>query len=661
MYLWKFCCKAAYPAAPAKVDAVREEDFRSTSCYNKNDGLIKLNNLMRIEQGKNRLLYTIIGTAAVLTIIIPVLALSFDGRTPVMTALPWVNSVVFTVIVTTSLMITFVSFIRFHILGTPTAFWISLAFASFSLGAFFYITTYPGLLLDGQSILAKLPNTSAWIGMLSQSFFIGLLFAAVFGSWPSRLQGGEQASKLLFWGLLALLAIVCILSIAVEQLLPGLVTPWGEYLPLLRGWEVVSIGLVAILAALTTRSYIRQRDTILGLAALYLVIYFYATIAALLGTQRYDFWWMFYRILAVGGSLVVGMGILSEQGRLLQQVRDGSERFRVALENSSIAAFQLDRSLKFTWAYIPAFEQSGLSLIGKRVTEMPLHGMSPDLVKFLQSVIDSGQPKRKELTGQTSGKREDLILTGRPVFGAGGEVNGLIGAIMDISEIRLLEAQKIENEVRVQVQRRLLDYQEKERLQLARELHDQPLQDFLAINMYLGDMLASGCDEQAEKLRVIQSMLMEGIREIRTIALNLRPPILMHLGIEKVIINFVDSFAQQNQDINVDMRLEIGIDKLPEARRLAFYRIFQELMNNIIKHAQASQVFIRLQRSDGHLILHVADNGKGFNYNVDWTDLANAGHLGLIGVRERLEIINGQIEIHSIPSKGTSVKVTVPE
>lgn len=90
------------------------------------------------------------------------------------------------------------------------------------------------------------------------------------------------------------------------------------------------------------------------------------------------------------------------------------------------------------------------------------------------------------------------------------------------------------------------------------------------------------------------------------------------------------------------------------------FRIYQELLNNIVKHAQASQVCIQLIRRKSEVVFDVQDNGTGFTVTTDWLELAQRGHLGLVGVRERAEAVGGKVHIQCSPNEGTRVQVAMP-
>jgi signal transduction histidine kinase len=224
----------------------------------------------------------------------------------------------------------------------------------------------------------------------------------------------------------------------------------------------------------------------------------------------------------------------------------------------------------------------------------------------------------------------------------------------------ILERQRIEAEL-AEVQRRLIDNVEVQRLELAQEIHDGPIQDLYAINMQM-DILRSSMVEKEQKELIVAAneKLKQVVHSLRTISGELRPPTLAPFGLEKAI----RSHAQQIQAAQPDLQIYLDLSpdkKLIEERiRLALYRIYQSAFANVLRHAQASRVEIRLILNGEKVVLEIQDNGCGFDVPSRWLGFARKGHLGLLGASERAEAVDGKLEITSSPGKGTLVRVTAP-
>ncbi len=213
-----------------------------------------------------------------------------------------------------------------------------------------------------------------------------------------------------------------------------------------------------------------------------------------------------------------------------------------------------------------------------------------------------------------------------------GKPRFMIGTVEDITAQKQIEADLIE------VQRRLLQEREMERLHLAQELHDGPLQDIIGVSYQL-EALEDALEEESDlaQLRVTKSALEELTRTVRAICGELRPPALAPFGLEKAIRSHVQSFQETHPEYRVVLNLAHDRHILPEETRLALFRIYQESMNNILRHAQASTIWVRFLMDEEQAVLEIQDDGKGFLMPERGLDLAREGHLGLVGAIERAE------------------------
>lgn len=224
----------------------------------------------------------------------------------------------------------------------------------------------------------------------------------------------------------------------------------------------------------------------------------------------------------------------------------------------------------------------------------------------------------------------------------------------------IVQRRRIEQEL-AEVQRRLLDRVEGERLELAQELHDGPLQELYGAAYQLSEFKLRAEDQEAQaEIGTLQERLQQLIQSLRSMAGELRPPALAPFGLERAIRSHAEQFAQLHPSLQVKLELAPDEKALTEQVRLVLFRIYQVGLINVVRHAQASQVTIRFRLDKQQAVLEIEDNGCGFKVPKRWFTFARKGHLGLVGAAERAEAVGGRLEVVSERSKGTRLLVVVP-
>jgi len=204
--------------------------------------------------------------------------------------------------------------------------------------------------------------------------------------------------------------------------------------------------------------------------------------------------------------------------------------------------------------------------------------------------------------------------------------------------------------------------QEEERRRISRELHDQMGQHLTALMLRLGGLKDSVGEDSPfrESLRWLEDYAARIGQEAHRIALDLRPTSLDDLGLPVAIANYAEDWSRRS-GIEAEVRTRgLESERLPAPVETAIYRIVQEAMTNVLKHAGAGRVVITLNRMRGYLILIVEDDGKGFESDESAGTFAPRARLGLMGMKERAALAGGTMEIESVPGGGTSVLVRIP-
>ena len=222
---------------------------------------------------------------------------------------------------------------------------------------------------------------------------------------------------------------------------------------------------------------------------------------------------------------------------------------------------------------------------------------------------------------------------------------------LDQANLALLEAQ-----------RRLLSEHEQERKQLAREIHDQVIQDLLSINYDLEGMESeqSVPPALASDLSGVRHGIRELVDKLRGICGDLRPLTLDSLGLGAALQSYTRVWSART-GIESVLNLDENLGRLPEATELSIFRIIQEGLNNVWRHAQASIVHISLQHTSPRMLMvTLQDNGRGLAEDFNINALAAQGHYGVIGISERVALLGGRFRLQNLPEGGTLIVVEIP-
>ncbi len=210
-------------------------------------------------------------------------------------------------------------------------------------------------------------------------------------------------------------------------------------------------------------------------------------------------------------------------------------------------------------------------------------------------------------------------------------------------------------------QLRLMTEREEERKFLARELHDQVIQDLLSFNYRLEDIESELDDEvQQQELAAVRQSVRAVVADLRQLCSDLRPPTLDAHGLTAAIRSLAEEWAERHR-IQLDLRIDPKLGRLPEGLELSIFRIVQEGLNNIRKHAAANQVSLRVERTPtASILMRLTDNGQGLPKPIDLAELSAARHFGLLGISERVALLGGTMQIDSPGAGGTVLQVEIP-
>jgi signal transduction histidine kinase len=261
--------------------------------------------------------------------------------------------------------------------------------------------------------------------------------------------------------------------------------------------------------------------------------------------------------------------------------------------------------------------------------------------------------------GARAGLWVPLLVGGRPLgVLTAYDKTGAADARFTHDDVRLAEtfasraavAVELSERVERDALRRIVAAQELERQRLARELHDETGQALTSILLGLRQLEGA----EPESVAQLRELVVATLQDVRRLAVELRPKVLDDFGLVPALERLTDAFAEQT-GIDVDLEAGAVSERLPAEIETAIYRIVQESLTNVVKHSRAQRVSVLLTRANGRIKAVIEDDGTGFDPGA-----ARGDGIGLIGMRERIELLDGTLAVESSETSGTTVALEVP-
>ena len=374
--------------------------------------------------------------------------------------------------------------------------------------------------------------------------------------------------------------------------------------------------------------------------------------------------WM--RLIVVG--MFVSFGIYAQW--LIDARRRAQEAVRLAhaeltqiFETSADGMRVIDRDFNMLRANETFCVMAGMrkeEAIGKKCYEVfrgPLcHTAGCPLTRILHAEdrVECDTEKVRD-----DGTKVPCIVTATPFRGPNMELIGIVEDFKDISKRKFAEEALKQSRRRL---RELASYlesaREKERTRIAREIHDELGQALTALKMdvhWLTQRLPKDDQPSVEKAKAISELIDMNVHLVQRISAELRPGLLDNLGLSAAIEWQADQFHNRT-GVKCDIISEPDDIVLDQTRSTTIFRIFQETLTNIARHANATKVDIILREADDKVTLEVSDNGKG----ITEKEISDPKAFGLMGIRERVHSLGGIVKITGTPHKGTTVSIQIP-
>jgi PAS domain S-box-containing protein len=363
---------------------------------------------------------------------------------------------------------------------------------------------------------------------------------------------------------------------------------------------------------------------------------------------------------------IVGIARDITERKHTERVRHAREQeFRALVENTPDVISRFDPQCRFLYANPAAqslLDRPLTHLLGKTSSEISPHSYAAQSFQDkLAQIVRTGEATEAEVTLDAPVAQDTDAACFQVRLVPERDQHGLLVSILavgrNVSAKRAAERRLKESHAQLrQLSSHRETTREEERKRIAREIHDELGQQLTALRMGISLLrLQFGSDHPllVERVQALMARVDETIQVVRNVATSLRPSAL-DMGLTSALEWLVSEFSQ-NTGIHCRLRAPSARLELDDERATATFRLIQESLTNVARHAQATQVDIHLERGAEQVLIEVRDNGKGFDPAQQ-----SKGTLGMLGMRERGHMLGGAVTIDSALGQGTCVRVSIP-
>lgn len=385
-----------------------------------------------------------------------------------------------------------------------------------------------------------------------------------------------------------------------------------------------------------------------------------------------DLWWLLYLgltiiviviFLVIGTSYITRSKLTKLNQEKIRSVKISERKYRNLVESIEDCILIIDNNfnIKFAnamftnkWNYKPS------EIAGKSIKDL---FRSERIIKHAKTVFENGKSKKFDQKIRHNGEDYwfNIVLT---LQTENNNIKSVLCVFRDITKRKLMEIQlkdlintlKDQQKSLSRLSKELIRVQEDERKRISRDLHDVIGQRLTAISLNL-EAVKSGIFTDSElnaKIFDSSNLVKDTIRDIQDFSFSLRPTILDDLGLIPAMQIYAKRYSERT-DITVDIKDEKFIEGIEDDTKIVLYRIFQEGLTNIVRHAKAKNVYIFFNTEEKNIKMYIVDDGIG----IDIQKNRNKG-LGLLSISERLAMIGGSLDFSKSEKKGTKLIVTAP-
>lgn len=349
-------------------------------------------------------------------------------------------------------------------------------------------------------------------------------------------------------------------------------------------------------------------------------------------------------------------------------LRESEEKYRLLVETINEGLIVLDENGVIRFVNARVIQLSGYAideLIGRMAIDFIEPGGRHDWFRQRKAAVQGDETTHDVIMIGRNGTAYNLRVSPKPVFAADGSFRGVVAVLMDVTEQVRADAALRASEAELrELSAQLLTIQEVERKRIAADLHDGLGQSLSVLKFCVEDALRliaeKSIGDAEDVLQLLVGKIREAVGEVRRITMDLRPSTLDDLGILATLSWFSREFQRIYHGIRVEQRIGLLEKDVPEPLKTTLYRILQEAMNNIAKHAKATYIVIELVKMDDRVELLIRDNGSGFDPLVVSARKGTERGYGLMSMRDRAKLSAGSCAIESAPGRGTTIHVWWP-